>query len=624
LNEYIPFKFEQKMEVNSSFMDDEKEPEPIFFSNINQSNAEPEDNAEDESTESESEFEDNAEDNAADESNESEPEDNAEDESNEDNPEDKPKPKNKRKRVKNNDEQLQSIIAQMMQDLESDEDLSTQILKYLQELNWKNNLSDEDAKNLQPMYDKICEEISIMPKISDILKLSMPYEEKCDIVEKILILYNAQPNTFEFLQLKRHLNKLVEKYRNFSISDLDYEKYKRIEDSLTISEQKYKPLKYKILDADMSDVNKAYLYQRYKYFSTLESSNSEYNKLKQWIDLALSLPNQMKIMKISASDTSYKINKYLWTVKNMLDKEIFGLDMVKEKILFLLNNRITNNKSKGLSFALCGLPGTGKTSIIQCLSKAIDLPFFQINLGGAKDVSFLSGHGYTYEGAVPGVMVQALTTLKYTNGIIYFDEFDKISNTLHGTEISRMLLHITDFSQNDKFHDRYLSSGIDIDLSNIWFIYSLNDKALLDKTLSDRIPIIEVPGYNKKEKFHIVQHYIIPKILDNIGLRAKDIIFTDDALKYLIDIADMSDNPVSGSELGSGVRTAKHLLENLLMKINLLKTVNGYKNNPKYKLNLSYEIKNFKLPLTITKQTVDDLKIYTDYRENLSYRHMYI
>ncbi len=531
---------------------------------------------------------------------------------------------NKKKKTKHNDNVMQSIMAELLAEAKSepnlDGDLSTQMLMYLQEINWKSNLSNDETIELEPLYNKICEEISIVPKIGDILRLSMPYDEKCDLIEKILILYNAQPNTFEFLQLKRNLNKTIEKYKLFSMSEHDYEKYKKIEDSLTMPEKKFKPLKYQILDSNMSNTNKAFVYQKYKYFSTLDNSNSEYNKLKQWLETVMSLPTEMKLMRISSDDSSHKINKYLWTVKNRLDKEIFGLESVKEKILFLLNNRITNNNSKGLSFALCGPPGTAKTSIINTLSKAIDLPFFQINLGGAKDVSFLSGHGYTYEGAIPGVIVQALTTLKYKNGIIYFDEFDKISNSLHGIEISRMLLHITDFSQNDKFHDRYLSNGIDIDLSNIWFIYSLNEKELLDKTLCDRIPIIFVDGYDKHEKFQIAQNYIIPKSLENINLSKKQVIFSDSAIRYIITLSEKNQD----KNTKSGVRQIKHIVDNILMKINLLKTIFEYKNKSKYNLKLSFDIANFKLPIVITEDIIDCLKIDTIIEENLSYKNMYM
>lgn len=523
----------------------------------------------------------------------------------------------RKKKVFMDEETLQSIITEIIDDIDPEEDLSQQILKYMQELNWTGDLTTEDIEIYKPIYDKICEEIAVMPKISDILQLSIPYEEKCDIIEKILILNNAQPNTFEFLQLKRHLNKLVEKYKQFKITGEELEKYKHIENSLTFDETKYRPLKYQILDLKISDTNKAFLYQRWKYFSSLDTGNSEYNKLKQWLDCVMGLPTEIMPMQISSDDTANKINKYLWTVKNILDKEIYGLDSVKEKILFLLNNRITNGNSKGLSFAICGPAGTGKTSIIQCLSKAISLPFFQINLGGAKDSSFLVGHSYTYEGAVPGVIVQALTSLKHKNGIIYFDEFDKISNTTYGTELSRMLLHITDFSQNHKFHDRYISNGIDIDLSNIWFVYSLNDKDLIDRTLADRIPIITIDGYTRNEKMHITKNYLIPKALENINLKKDKVNFNDEAIKYIIEATEKDGGR-------TGVRQIKHIIDAILMKINLLRTVYRKKNKEKYVLNLSFDIPDFKLPINITKDVINLLKINIDMPDDLSYKNMYI
>jgi ATP-dependent Lon protease len=529
------------------------------------------------------------------------------------------KDENERPRRKIKRDNPKEIIAEMIYEMD-EEDLSTQVHNYLKEFNWKHDLTEEDIQILEPLYDKICVDISTMPKISDILKLSIPYEEKCNIIEKILILNNAQPNTFEFLQLRHQLNKTVEKYKKFNMTEEQYKEYREIENKLICSEKKIKPLKYHILDADIPISNKIFLYERYRYFSTLDTSNSEYNKLRQWIDVALNIPTKLQPMKILSTDTSYKINKYLYNIRRMLDDEIYGMESVKEKILFLLNNRITNNNSKGLSFALCGPPGTAKTSIIHVLSKAIELPSFQINLGGAKDVSFLSGYGYTYEGSAPGVIVQALLSLKYKNGIIYFDEFDKISNTLHGTEISRMLLHITDFTQNDKFHDRYLSNSIDIDLSNIWFIYSLNDKEMLDRTLSDRIPIIMVDGYTKKEKFKIAQDYIIPKSLCNVSLNRNNIIFTDAAIEYIIDIAEKTEK----SKHKSGVRQVKHLIDNILMKVNMLKTINSSKKNSKFKLKLSFDLPNFSLPLIVSREVIDLLKVDNSEEESISYQNMYM
>jgi ATP-dependent Lon protease len=217
----------------------------------------------------------------------------------------------KRKKTEHVDA-IQSIVAEMMEENDPKDDLSEQILNYLRDFNWKKNLTNSEIKILEPLYDKICGDISKIPKIDSILALPMPYEEKCDTIEKILILYNAQPNTFEFLQLKRHLNKTIEKYKLFSMSNPDYERYKKIEETLTESEREFKPLKYQILDTNMSETNKAYIYQRYKYFSTLDNSNSEYNKLKQWLDTALNLPNEIKPISIVSDGTGYEVNKYLW------------------------------------------------------------------------------------------------------------------------------------------------------------------------------------------------------------------------------------------------------------------------------------------------------------------------
>jgi ATP-dependent Lon protease len=314
-------------------------------------------------------------------------------------------------------------------------------------------------------------------------------------------------------------------------------------------------------------------------------------------------------MQVCITDSSHDKMKYLFDVKNLLDREIYGLENVKEKILFSLNNRIINSDAKGLNFALSGPPGVAKTSIINVLSKSINLPFFQINAAGMKDSSFLLGYNFTYEGSAPGAIMQALASMKCKNGIIYFDEFDKISPTDHGMEISRALLHITDFTQNHKFHDRYISEQIDIDLSSIWFIYSMNDKNCINPTLRDRISIIEIDGYTTDDKRQIMHKYLLPAALVNIKLDKDAIKIEDTAIDYLIDIAGDISILKNGK---SGIRQLKYLLDDILMKINFLRTTYNTSDTDKekYKLNLSFSIQDFKLPLLITKQIIIDLNIY--------------
>lgn len=495
--------------------------------------------------------------------------------------------------------------------------LSDQILNLLKEINWKNKLSESEIQRYTNLYENICTDISYMPKVIDILQLSMPYADKCELFEKMILLNNMTPTTSEFYDLKKYLNGVITEYKTFLITTTEYKHYKTLEESLVVLE-KTKPIEYQILDLDISDYNKSFIYKRYKSLKQ-ESSNYQYNnKLKKWIEWIISIPTNVQPMGICLEDTFYEKNKYLCGVKNALDREIYGLQHVKEKVLFLLNNKITNASSKGLNFALSGPPGVAKTSIINVLSKSINLPFFQINAAGMKDSSFLLGHNFTYEGSTPGAIVQALSAMQCKNGIIYFDEFDKISNTEQGIEISNTLLHITDFSQNNKFHDRYISEQIDIDLSNIWFIYSMNDKMAIDATLRDRISIIEIDGYTTLEKKEIIKKFLLPAAMANINLDIKLISIDESALDYLIEISGDSDYNVNSK---SGVRQVKHLLEEILMKINLLRTTTPSVAD-KQVLQLSFSIAKFALPLVITKSIIVSLQIKKD-NVDKSFQSMY-
>ena len=337
------------------------------------------------------------------------------------------------------------------------------------------------------------------------------------------------------------------------------------------------------------------------------------NKVKKWIDTIINLPTSMASMPVTYLD-SYSIkNEYLCKVKKLLDDEIYGLDSVKERILFLLNNRLTKKDAKGFNLALSGPPGTAKTSIINVLAKVLNLPFFQINTAGIKNSDFLLGHNFTYEGSGPGCIVQALLNIKCKNGIIYFDEFDKISTTDHGLEISHSLLHITDSTQNYKFHDHYIGEQFNIDLSNIWFIYSLNDKNLIDPTLRDRISIVDICGYTKKEKKIIARDHIIPKALRDIGIDIDLVKFDNNALEYLVDIS-------SNSNEKSGVRQLKHLIEEIIMKINFAKTIYYADDN---KILPNFYITEFSLPLIVTQKVLIDLKINIQKKDEEAYFKMY-
>ena len=187
------------------------------------------------------------------------------------------------------------------------------------------------------------------------------------------------------------------------------------------------------------------------------------------------------------------------------------------------------------------------------------------------------------------------------NPVIYFDELDKVSNTSKGEEIINLLIHLTDFSQNDHFMDKYYSS-VPLDLSKALFIFSLNDLNKVNPILRDRMYMIETDKLKENDKIVISKNYIIPKIMEEIKMNPDDIILDDDILKYII-------NKYSKEE---GVRNLKRAYETIFSKINLLKIVNLDSDN-KYlkdiveKFLSSIIIKNIEFPLKINKEMIDKL-----------------
>jgi len=263
---------------------------------------------------------------------------------------------------------------------------------------------------------------------------------------------------------------------------------------------------------------------------------------------------------------------------------------------------ITNPKSSGQIIALEGAPGVGKTSLIKNgVSKALNRPFSFYALGGETDVSNLEGHSYTYEGAHWGRIIEMLMESKVMNPVIFFDELDKISNSQKGSEINGLLTHLTDSSQNSIFHDKYFS-GIDVDLSKALFFFSYNDVENINPILKDRLTIVKFTGYSINEKINIVKDFIIPDLLQNIGFNQGDIKIDDTLIRYIINTYTQNED---------GVRNIKRCIEELFLKINLLRLMNDKKDKKSVEKDnmINYNIDNLKFPLSITNKIIDELII---------------
>lgn len=297
-----------------------------------------------------------------------------------------------------------------------------------------------------------------------------------------------------FLELDDKLReKMLQQYQNIN--------------NLNISN---KPKLFKILESSLSDYHKKLALSKLQNLEGMQSGDSEYFKLNQWLNNLLDIPfNQYK----QPAFINQSPPEIFQTARGLLNNVIYGQTNTKQHILEIVARMISNPQAQGSVFAVEGEPGTGKTTLINHgLSKVLGLPFIFISLGGAQDSSYLAGENYTYIGSKCGKIIQSLKEAQCMNPIFYFDELDKVSTTERGQEIINLLIHITDFSQNNQFLDQYMD-GISVDLSRAIFIFSFNDRNKVCPILLDRMEIIKFHSYSSNEKKYITEKYLLPSVI---------------------------------------------------------------------------------------------------------------
>ena len=277
------------------------------------------------------------------------------------------------------------------------------------------------------------------------------------------------------------------------------------------------PRVFKILNSTLDIYYKKLALNKIQLLDKMKPGESDYFKLSNWIDTLLEIPfNKYKIPKYLDTNVINTPSHYLKDAQKHLDTIIYGQQKTKSHIVEILAKMIRNPKTIGSVFAIHGEAGTGKTTLIKDgLSEVFGLPFIFISLGGAQDRTFLGGSNYVYEGSACGKILQSLKQSQCMNPIFYFDELDKVSATDKGQEIINMLIHLTDYTQNNTFMDDYMD-GISIDLSRATFIFSFNDKHKISPILLDRMEIIKFQSYSFNEKKHIATTFLLPNIIKNM------------------------------------------------------------------------------------------------------------
>jgi len=371
------------------------------------------------------------------------------------------------------------------------------------------NIFDIEAR-LEALIELLLEEINVI-------------EIENDIVEKAR--QNIEKNQRDYF-LREQLAVIQEELGEQDNPESESEEYKK-----------------KILDLHLDEEIEKTLLKECAKLKKMGYSNQEATVIRTYLDTCLDLPwNKFTTDKL-------EIHK----VRKSLDKEHYGLNKVKDRIIEQLAVKILNRKNNSQIICLVGPPGVGKTSIAQSIAKAIGKNSARIALGGIHDEAEIRGHRKTYIGSMPGRIINAMRSAKSMNPLIILDEVDKLGQDYKGDPTSA-LLEVLDSEQNSTFVDHYIE--IPFDLSNVMFITTANDLSLIPAPLRDRMDIIELPSYTREEKLNIAKKHLIKKQLELNGLDKTQFKISSKGIYSLIDYYTRE----------AGVRSLERTIASLMRK----------------------------------------------------------
>ena len=382
--------------------------------------------------------------------------------------------------------------------------------------------------------------------------LLLKYEDKQTILnessllsrlEKLLMLLRQE---CQVLEIERDLDDKV----NASLDKGQREYYLReqmhiISEELGDSEDtraEADTYRQKIAALKLDDESTEKLLKECDRLARMQSNSAESGVIRSYLDTCLGLP-----WHITTEDDLDQAH-----ARRVLDREHYGLQKVKERILELLAVRKLNTEVKGQIVCLVGPPGVGKTSIAHSIADCMGRKFARMSLGGVHDEAEIRAHRRTYIGAMPGRIISAINSAKSSNPVILLDEIDKLAGDYKG-DPSSALLEVLDPEQNRTFKDNYLD--IPFDLSEVLFITTANDASTIPGPLYDRMDVIELPSYTRTEKFNIAKRHLLPKQLKNNGLDGK-VTMTSGAIYEIID----------GYTREAGVRNLERTITSVLRK----------------------------------------------------------
>ncbi|MDX9993724.1 MAG: endopeptidase La [Rhodocyclaceae bacterium] len=399
-----------------------------------------------------------------------------------------------------------TILAQFDQYVKLNKKIPPEILTSLGGIEEAGRLADTIAAHL-PMKLELKQEILEMVSVDDRLdKLLAQLETELDILQVEKRIRGRVKRQMEKSQREYYLNeqvKAIQKELGEGEEGADIEEMER-----------------KIKSAGMSKEALAKANAEMKKLKLMSPMSAEATVVRNYIEALIGLPWKKKS----------RVSKDLSAAEKILDKDHYGLEKVKERIVEYLAVQQRVDKVKAPILCLVGPPGVGKTSLGQSIAKSTNRKFIRMALGGVRDEAEIRGHRRTYIGSMPGKILQNMTKVGVKNPLFLLDEVDKLGMDFRG-DPSSALLEVLDPEQNHTFQDHYIE--VDYDLSDVMFVATANTLNI-PAALLDRMEVIRLSGYTEDEKTNIAQRYLLPKQMKNNGLKRDELSVTEDALRDIV------------------------------------------------------------------------------------------
>lgn len=400
-----------------------------------------------------------------------------------------------------------TVISQFEQYIKLNKKIPPEILSTLATIEDHGRLADMIAAHLAlKIQDKqqVLEQIELKPRLEKILAL---LEAELDLLQVEKRIRGRVKRQMEKSQREYYLNEQIKAIQK-ELSDgeggaSDIEKLtRRIEEAGMTKEAKEKAL---------AELNK---------LKSMSPMAAEATVVRNYLDWILSVPWKKRT----------KVNYDLKKAQETLDTDHYGLDKIKERIIEYLAVQKRVQKLRGPILCLVGPPGVGKTSLGSSIAKVTGRQFARMSLGGVRDEAEIRGHRRTYIGSMPGRIIQKMAKVGVRNPLFLLDEVDKMAMDFRGDPASA-LLEVLDPEQNNTFNDHYLE--VDYDLSDIMFIATANTLNIPDALL-DRMEIIRIPGYTEDEKVHIALQHLMPKQIEQNGLKLEELTIEESAIRDIV------------------------------------------------------------------------------------------